>query len=339
MSSCRSLASLALAGLALGAAAEPRYPGIGRAATPAELAAWDIDVRPDFKGLPKGAGSVAQGQQLWEEKCAGCHGVFGESNEVFAPLVGGTTADDIARGRVAALRDPAYPQRTAMMKLATLSTLWDYIRRAMPWTAPKSLSVDEVYAVTAYMLHLAGVLPADGELSEANIAQVQRRLPNRDGMTSGHAMWPGSARKPDVQGSPCMRDCAPEPAVASMLPDHARDAHGNLAAQQRTVGPQRGVDTGRAVAAAAPAAAQSIDALLRKNVCVACHQVDGKLVGPSFRDVAAKYAGRGDAAQYLTGRIRAGGVGVWGAVPMPPQALSEADAQAIAAWLAAGARP
>src|SRR6476661_4359709 len=73
-----------------GFAADP-YPGIGRAATPKELQAWDIDVRPDFKGLPKGSGSVAQGQVVWETKCASCHGIFGESGEVFNPIVGGTT--------------------------------------------------------------------------------------------------------------------------------------------------------------------------------------------------------------------------------------------------------
>ena len=75
------------------AKAEP-YPSIGRAATPKEITAWDIDVRPDFKGLPKGVGSVAKGMDVWEAKCASCHGVFGESNEVFSPIVGGTTADD-----------------------------------------------------------------------------------------------------------------------------------------------------------------------------------------------------------------------------------------------------
>src|ERR1700704_6409103 len=128
-----------------------QYPGIGRTATPAEIAAWDIDVRPDFKGLPPGSGSVAKGQKVWDSKCMSCHGVFGESNEVFMPLVGGTTAEDIRTGRVRTLvtGDVA---RTTFMKLASISTLWDYVNRAMPWNAPKSLSTDEVYAVIAYML-------------------------------------------------------------------------------------------------------------------------------------------------------------------------------------------
>ena len=94
-----TMALLAMAGMAL--AQSEKYPGLGREATPKELARWDIDVRPDFKGLPPGSGSVAKGQEVWEGKCAQCHGIFGESNEVFSPLVGGTTAQDIQSGRVA----------------------------------------------------------------------------------------------------------------------------------------------------------------------------------------------------------------------------------------------
>ena len=109
-----------------------KFPGIGRNATPAEVIAWDIDVRPDFKGVPKGSGSVAQGQVIWESKCASCHGVFGESNEIFTPIAGGTTTDDVKTGRVASLADRKQPQRTTLMKVPTVSTLWDYIYRAMP---------------------------------------------------------------------------------------------------------------------------------------------------------------------------------------------------------------
>ncbi len=331
------------------------YPGVGRAATPKEVAAWDIDVRPDFKGLPRGAGTVAQGQDVWEAKCASCHGIFGESNEVFAPLIGGTTAEDMRRGRVARLTDESFPGRTTMMKLSSLSTLWDYINRAMPWTNPKTLSADEVYAVTAFILNLADVVPEDFTLSDANIAQVQQRLPNRDGMTVQHAMWPGrlagQAAKPDVQGSACMKDCTNEPRVASLLPDHARNAHGNLAEQQRLVGPQLGVDTRRpagsppvrpgpaAPAAAAPAAdgAAAAVALARQHNCLACHGLDARLVGPGMAEIARKYAGRDDAAAYLAKKIADGSTGVWGAIPMPPQALPAAEVQALARWLATGA--
>jgi cytochrome c551/c552/cytochrome c553 len=337
MSSCRRGLVL-LATLPLLAAAQ--YPGIGRDATPREVAAWDIDVRPDFKGLPKGAGTVAQGQVLWEAQCASCHGVFGESNEVFQPIVGGTSAADVKAGRVASLKDNSFPGRTTLMKLSSLSTLWDYIHRAMPWTNPKSLKPDEVYAVSAYILHLGGVVPADYRLSDANIADTQKLLPNRNGMTTDHALWPGAKRaaKPDVAAIACMRDCATEPKVASLLPDHARNAHGNLAEQNRAVGAQRGAQTAPAGQTAAKPAEDGAVLLANKHGCVACHGLENKILGPSFRDIAKAYGARTDAHAYLSGKIMAGSSGVWGAIPMPPQTLGEADAKAIAQWLAAGAK-
>jgi S-disulfanyl-L-cysteine oxidoreductase SoxD len=356
MSSCRDrlrAASVALvAGLAAAAALaqSPPYAGIGRAATPKEIAAWDIDVRPDFKGLPQGSGSVAKGQDIWEAKCASCHGIFGESNEVFSPLVGGTTKDDVRTGRVARLTDPAFPGRTTLMKVSTLSTLWDYIHRAMPWNQPKSLAVDEVYAVTAFLLNLGGVVPDDFTLSDRNIADVQQRLPNRNGTTTDHGLWPGrglgNGGKPDVKAVACMSNCATEPTVASLLPEHARGSHGNLADQNRLVGPQHGAPTAAAAgaagtvapAAAAPRAADSAgQALLRQHNCLTCHGVENKVVGPAFRDVAKKYAARADAAEYFARKIAEGGSGTWGAIPMPAQNLPAADLKALAQWLATGA--
>ena len=350
-------ALLAMASLAL--AQSGKYPGLGREATPKEVARWDIDVRPDFKGLPAGSGSVAKGQDVWEAKCAHCHGVFGESNEVFSPLIGGTTAEDIKTGRVANLTRADFPGRTTIMKVATVSTLWDYINRAMPWTNPKTLTTEEVYGVTAFLLNLANVVPDDFVLSDKNIAEVQKRMPNRNGMTTAHAMWPGkefgNATRPDTANTICMKDCAPEPKHASLLPEFARNAHGNLAEQNRLVGQQHGADTSRpegkavtpgaamsAAAPAAPAAAKTETnnegraaiALLGKYSCTACHGVDKKVVGPGFSEIAKKHAGKAD---YLTGKIKSGGAGVWGPVPMPPQSLPEADAKAIAAWIARGA--
>jgi cytochrome c len=347
-----TVALLAVAGMA--AAQSPKYPGVGRAATPKEVAKWDIDVRPDFKGLPAGSGSVAKGQDVWEGKCAHCHGVFGESGEVFSPLIGGTTAEDVKTGRVANLNRADYPGRTTIMKVATVSTLWDYINRAMPWTAPKSLSTEEVYAVTAFLLNLANVVPDDFVLSDKNIADVQNRMPNRNGMTTKHAMWPGQefggVKKPDTDNKLCMKDCTPEPKLASFLPDFARNAHGNLAEQNRLVGQQHGVDTTRpepkagmpvAAAPAAPAPAKpdnaeakAVIALLNKYSCTACHGIDKKVVGPGFNEVAKKHAGKVD---YLAGKIKAGGAGVWGPIPMPPQTLPEADAKKIAEWISKGA--
>lgn len=326
-------------------AAPATFAGIGRDATPAEVKAWDIDVRPDFKGLPAGAGSVDKGQQIWEDKCASCHGVFGESNSVFNPLVGGTSKADIASGRVANLQRNDYPGRTTMMKVSTVSTLWDYINRAMPWDRPKSLSADEVYAVTAYLLNLADVVPADFTLSDRNIREVQERMPNRKGMTTAHAMWPGKelggTAKPDVAGSTCMKDCPVEAKVTSLLPPHARNNHGNLADQNRLVGAQRGAQTAAAgsaqpAAAAADKADGPVTALLQKNNCTACHAAGQRVVGPSWAEVAGRHAGKAD---YLAGKIRSGGSGVWGSIPMPPQSLDETSARQIADWLASGAKP
>jgi S-disulfanyl-L-cysteine oxidoreductase SoxD len=366
MFSCRDFLSrpqalFALFFCAVAAQAQTTFAGLGRPATAQEIAAWDIDVRPDFKGLPKGQGSVAKGQDVWEAKCASCHGVFGESNEFFSPIVGGTTKEDITTGRVARLNDNSFPGRTTLMKLATVSTLWDYIRRAMPWNAPKTLSTEEVYAVTAFVLSLGGVVADDFVLSDQNIADVQKRLPNRNGMTTDHALWPGAGwagaspptakGKADVQATACMKDCWADPQasprVTSQLPDFARNAHGNLAEQNRLVGAQRGADT--RPFEAAPATAPSLAAvpvpapapalaLLNKFSCTACHGFDTQIVGPALADIAKKHATRTDALDYLANKARAGSAGVWGAIAMPAQAITEADAKTIAAWLLNGAK-
>lgn len=202
-------------------------------------------------------------------------------------------------------------------------------------------------------------------LSDQTMAQAQALLPNRNGMTTDHALWPGPEfgnLKPDVQAKACMTDCPVDTKLSSSLPDFARNAHGNLAEQNRLVGAQLGADTTRpplamsgggaasaapaavakAVAAAAPApaapaAGAAAMALTTKHSCVACHGLDKKIIGPGFREIARKYSGRADAVDYLAGKIRAGGSGVWGAIPMPQQGLAEADARTIAQWLAQGA--
>ena len=161
------LAVLALlAGTAM--AGEPR-PGLGRPATPAEIAAADIDVRADGAGLPPGRGSVADGEAVFASACAACHGVRGE--HPIAPalrLTGG-------RGTLAT---PGAVQ-TVGSYWPYATTLFDYIRRAMPFNAPQSLAPDQVYAVTAYVLHLNGIVPDDAVMDAASLPAVQ--MPNRDG--------------------------------------------------------------------------------------------------------------------------------------------------------------
>ena len=340
------------------------FSGIGRTATASEVKAWDIDVRPDFKGLPVGSGKVQDGQTLWENKCASCHGTFGESNEVFTPLVGGTTAEDVKRGRVASLTDLKQPQRSTLMKVATISSLYDYIYRAMPWNAPRSLSADDTYAVLAYMLNLAEILPDDFELSDKNMADVQQLMPNRNGMTREHGLWQISDA-PDVKAVACMSNCIEVVKITSSLPDYARNAHENLAEQNRAYGPFRGVDTTRppvaklpgsdlgrltpagstTVATASQASASTSTSgapatlmppadLFKKQNCFACHATNSKLVGPSLAEIAIKYKTQANSDTTLTEKVLKGGAGVWGAIPMPAQSqLSATDAQALVKWI------
>ncbi len=352
------LSAALVASSAWAQSAKPSFAGIGRTATPAEIKAWDIDVRPDFKGLPPGSGSVSKGQDVWEAQCASCHGVFGESTDVFTPIIGGTTKKDIETGRVANLARQDYPQRTTMMKVATVSTLWDYINRAMPWTHPKSLTVEEVYAVTAFILNLAEVVPDNFVLSDKNIAEVQKRMPNRNGMTTNHGLWDVKA-KPDVVGTLCMKNCPLElDKIASSLPESARDAHGNLAEQYRPIGPARGVDTSRppvsgpgASAPAAPAVlvqaapAKALSASVsgaevsKRYNCSACHAPAAKMVGPSWNDIAKKYKGDAKAPAMLAEKIKKGGVGTWGPIPMPANPnVKDNELAAVVQWVLGGAK-
>ncbi len=215
------------------------YPNIGRLATANEVKAWDIDVRPDFKGLPPGSGSVSQGQNIWEAKCESCHGTFGEANHTFNPIVGGTDDNDSKNGLVANLQlGKGYPQRTTFMKLSQISTLWDYIYRAMPWTEPKSLQPYEVYAVVAYILNLANIVPDDFELHNQNIASINQKLPNRNGMVSFAPLWQANSRISDTKNTACMKNCIKDSIKdKSLLPDFARQAHGVIKNQVRPYGP------------------------------------------------------------------------------------------------------
>jgi cytochrome c len=298
--------------------------GFGKPASAAEIAGWDIDVRPDGTGLPAGRGSVSSGQRLYDDKCASCHGTFGESNDYMA-LAGGVGT--LASGQ---------PIRTTGSKLNHATTLFDYINRAMPFGNPKTLSADEVYALTAYVLHLNDILPADAVLDRASILAV--RMPNRDGFTTDHGMK-SRAGRPDTSNVACMRDCAKDVRVVSQLPEHARDSHGNLAEQTRAFGPVAGVPTIGTVGPSAVAAAKPDPAeLARQSSCMACHAVASKIVGPAFKDVAVKYGRDAAAEAKLVGKVTQGSVGTWGSVPMPPQAVGEEEARAIVAWILGGAR-
>ena len=164
-----------------------RY-GLGSTPTAADIQAWDIDVTPDGKGLPPGSGSVTQGRVLYTEHCSACHGATGEGGPG-GRLVGG-------RGSLAT----AQPVLSVGSFWPYATTLYDYIHRAMPHTRPQSLKPDEVYALTAFLLHQNGIVGPDTALDAQSLPRVV--MPNRHGFTSPDP-------RPDAQGTRCMKDCKP----------------------------------------------------------------------------------------------------------------------------------
>lgn len=140
---------------------------LGRIPTAAEVRLWDIDVRPDGTGLPDGSGTVAHGKEVFGQYCAACHGPNGEG-ALFDRLVGGPgtlTSDK--------------PIKTVGSFWPYATTLFDYIHRAMPYNAPGTLSVDDTYAVSAFILNLNGILPANGKLDRQSLPKA--KMPNRNG--------------------------------------------------------------------------------------------------------------------------------------------------------------
>lgn len=189
--------SLALAFAALLAAATPsaaQQLPLGRAALPAEITAWDIDVRPDGQGLPPGKGTAKDGERLFLEQCAACHGEFGEGAGRWPPVAGG-------RGSLKSEN----PEKTPGSYWPFASTIFDYVRRAMPFGNAQSLAPDDVYAITAFLLFMSDIVGEDFVLSNANFASV--KLPNAGGFRDDDRE---TAEKQFWNREPCMKDCKAE---------------------------------------------------------------------------------------------------------------------------------
>jgi len=144
-------------------AADP--PGLGQKISESDLALWDISVGPDGKGLPPGSGTSAQGAAIFAQKCAACHGQGG---------TGGTNS--------VLINAPGKTERTMALYVPHATTIWDFTRRAMPWPQPKSLSNDEVYALTAFILAGNKIIGEGDVMNAQTLAAV--KMPNRDGFVS-----------------------------------------------------------------------------------------------------------------------------------------------------------
>ena len=171
-------------------AASPVHPhryGLGQAATPQQVAGWYIDIAPDGKNLPAGSGTVLEGKKIFDSSCAACHGAKGEGG-----------MGDRLQGGQGTLAN-AKPIKTVGSYWPYATTLYDYIRRAMPMTAPESLSDSQVYAVAGYVLYLNGLVKEDSTLDAKSLMAV--KMPNRDGFISDP--------RPDVKDKACMKGCPP----------------------------------------------------------------------------------------------------------------------------------
>lgn len=187
---------------------KPRHYGIGQPATAEQIAGWDIDVRPDGQGAPPGKGSVKAGEKIYLERCAACHGEFGESAGRWPQLAQG-------KGTLAS-HDPV---KTVGSYYPYLSSVFDYIRRAMPFGDAQSLTNDELYAVVAYVLNLNDIVDDSFVLSKESWNKV--KMPNEGGFYDDDRQ---KAEK-SFWAKPCMKDCLPpvkitgRAAVLDVTPD------------------------------------------------------------------------------------------------------------------------
>lgn len=179
------LAGVAALSISAGATAQETH-GLGTPATPEEIAGWHIDVLPDGTGLPPGSGTVMQGKKVYDAQCLACHGADLKGVAFWPALAGG-------EGSLATDK----PKKTVGSYWPYATTLYDYIHRAMPFTAPQTLTPEEVYSVTAYILHVNGILDENATLDAKSLPEV--KMPNRDGFFEDD--------RPDVKNTRCMTDC------------------------------------------------------------------------------------------------------------------------------------
>lgn len=265
---------------------------LGREALAQEVAAWDIDVRPDALGLPEGSGDVWTGEEIFAEQCAACHGDFGEAVDRWPVLAGGlnTLTDD-------------RPVKTIGSYWPYLSTVWDYVNRAMPFGNAQSLEPDEVYAITAYLMYLNDLVDDDFTLSHSNFLEV--RLPNEENFymddreTTEYAVF---------TGEPCMRDCkeSVEITARARVVDVTPEESGVVEAGDKievasaaTTEPTGGDQANAALLAEG-------EALFKK--CKTCHQIGSgakNRIGPQLTGIVGAPIGAVDGFTQYSGGFKA----------------------------------
>ena len=264
-----------------------KFPELGAAATPEQIQAWDIDVRPDGQGAPAGSGTGAKGEKVYVQKCAHCHGDFGEARGRYPVLVGGhgTMKDD-------------RPEKTVGSYWPYASTIFDYIKRAMPFGEAQTLTNDEVYSITAFLLAMNDVIDNNFVLDASTIGKIE--MPNAKNFFEDP--------RPDGQtvkvAELCMKDCKSEikvlgrAKVIDVTPDkggaHARAAAASSGEAAPAAPPQQ-VAAAPAQPAGDPEAGKKV---FRK--CAACHAIDSAAnkLGPSLKGILGRAAGSVDGFKY-----------------------------------------
>jgi len=297
--------------------------GLGRAALPEELAAWDHDVRPDGLGLPEGSGDVLTGEELFSESCAVCHGEFAEGVDNWPKLAGGMDTLD---------RDD--PLKTVGSYWPYLSTTWDYVHRSMPFGNAQSLSNDDVYAIVAYILYSNDLVDDDFVLSKETFTEVE--MPNAGGFILDDR---DTTELPAFIREPCMTDCketveiTAHATVLDVTPNDTTD-DAPLAEVAEAVADVTGTEAAPEVAAAEvapetaaePAAEAPVETAAADpelvaagekvfKKCAACHKVgDGakNAVGPVLNGIVGRPAGTVEGFKYSKPMLEAGAGGlVW----------------------------
>lgn len=237
--------------------------GLGKKATTQEIAGWDIDIRPDGAGLPEGSGTAFRGEDVYVAKCASCHGDFGEGVANYPPLAGGLDSIDTEE-----------PVKTVGSYWPYASTVFDYIRRAMPFGHAQSLSDDDVYAITAYVLNSSDIIDTDFVLDAKSLPKIV--MPNHDGFIKDE--------RPDVPvGEPCMTNCL---ASAAKVVSRARQID-VTPEDEKSESTQADTDSSTASTAGDPSRGEKTFA-----VCAACHSVkaDEHKFGPSLAGIIGRKA-------------------------------------------------